>query len=104
LVVLTAVGEAAFAGVTLLAVEVGFNRAEVALFYVGNAASHAENLHPEFVPWDARVREKRHFAKVAAQVCSAYSDAFDAQEGLARTGRGWFLDINLQPVVRFLEL
>jgi hypothetical protein len=78
LIVFTTVGEASFACVALLTIEIGFNRAAVAGLHVGNARASAEDFHPEFVTRYARVRKEGHFAQVAPQIGAANSHAFYA--------------------------
>ncbi len=94
LVVFTAVGMTAPAGIAFLAVDVGFHRAAVARSNICDVGSHREHLDSEFVAWNSGVRVEGHFAEVTAVIRAADSDAVDSDEGLseARGGRGCDFD------------
>jgi len=103
LVVLAAVGEPARAGVALLAVDVGLHAAAVARGHSGDIGADGHDLDPEFVPRDPRVAEKGHLAEVSAVVGSADADGMHANDGLARSGRRWFRDIDETKVFWLFE-
>ena len=83
---LAAVGEAAPAGVALLAVDVRLDRAAVARLHVRHALADREHFDAELVPGNARIAEERHLAEIAAEIGAADADAVHAHERFARPG------------------
>src|SRR5437868_3535281 len=80
LMLFAAVGVAALAGVTRLAVDVRLDGAMIAGLNVGDRSADLEHLDAEFVSRDARIAGERHLAEVAADVGAADADAMDAHK------------------------
>jgi hypothetical protein len=103
-VLLAAVGETAFAGVALLAVDIGLDRTAVTVADVGDVGADGEDLHAEFVSGNPRVGEERHLAEVTGEVSATDADAMDADEGFARSGSEGFGDVETDPGQGLFEL
>jgi hypothetical protein len=103
-VVLAAIGVAATAGVTLLAVDVGLDGAAIARLDVGHVFADFENLDPEFVTGDAGVGKEGHFAEVAPEIGAADSDAIDADEDIIWPRGAGIVDVDDVEVFGFGEL
>ena len=84
LVLLTAIGQSATAGVALLAVDIRLDRTVVAGADVGDAVADLKHLDAQLMARDARVAEERHLAQIATNISPADADLVDAHQGLAR--------------------
>jgi hypothetical protein len=94
----------AFAGVTLLAIDIRFDRALIPAAYVLYSAANLQNLDSEFVSGYARIAEKRHFAEETGDVCPANTDPSNADESFTWSGLSWFRDFQSAPELRLFEL
>ena len=101
--VLAAVARAAAAGETLLAVQVGLDRAAVADAHVADALAGRDHFDAQLVARDARVAVERHLAQVAGNVRPADPDAVDADDGVAEAGTGWFSQLELGELAGLFE-
>jgi hypothetical protein len=103
LMFLAAIGVAANTGVTLLTVDVRFDRASIAWPDVGDIGMDIEYLNAELMAWNARVTEEWHLAEVAAEVCAADSHLMDANQGLTRFGLVGRGNVNSLPAPRCFQ-
>jgi hypothetical protein len=104
LMVLAAVGVAAFARVALLAVDVGFHRATVAGLNILHVLTNRHDFNTKLVARDSRITEERHLAQVAAVVRSANSYTVDANHRHSWTRNRWFGNIDIAECLWALEL
>lgn len=86
------IGKSAPTGVTFLAIQVGFDRALIAGLNVDNPLAYFEYLDAELMTGNARIRIKRHFTQIAAEIGAADAHAMYAHQDLARGRRGRFGD------------
>ena len=102
--VFAAIGVAATARGTFLAIDIGLDRTAVARFDVRHVRTDRDDFHAEFVSRNARVTEERHLPEVTGNIGSANADAMHAHQCFAGTRRGWLRNFNGAKLQRLFEL
>ena len=103
LVLFAAVGEAAAARVTPLAVDIRLHRAAVTGPDIRHALTDREHFDAELVPRNARVGVERHFAEIPAVIGTANPDAMHTHERLTGRECGGLGQIEWTKSERFFE-
>jgi hypothetical protein len=102
--VLAAISLSFITSITLSAVEVGFHRADIAGFNILDPFPNLEDFHPQFMPRDSGVIEKRKFSVITTDISPANPHSQGTDFGFPGTGSGGEINVDGCELFWFSEL
>ena|SRR2546426_11663245 len=90
--------------ITLLTIDVWFDRTTVSRLYIRYAFANCEHLDAQLVTGNSWITEERHFAEITADIGPADANTMNSHQRFARSRGGWFGDFNPTKFLRLFQL